>query len=58
MSEAVPSMEALYDPAQRDKAAVTALPAMRRLSRLLDEYVKAEPRSAIQIGRASMELKA
>lgn len=58
MSEAVPSVEDLYHAEKRAKVSDKALPAMRRLSRLLDEYVRAEPRAAIQIGRASMELKA
>lgn len=58
MSDALPSIELLYDADNRQKTAEKALPAMRRLTRLLDEYVRAEPRSAVQIGRASMELYA
>jgi thiol-disulfide isomerase/thioredoxin len=43
--EAQPPMEALFDPAERAKAAPKAIPAMRKMASLLDELVAAEPRA-------------
>ena len=43
--EAQPSMDALFDPAERAKAAQKAIPALRKMAPLVDELVAAEPRA-------------
>jgi thiol-disulfide isomerase/thioredoxin len=57
MSDAVPSLDALYDPAKRPAVADKALPAMRRMARALEEFARAEPRAADQVGRSLFELR-
>ena len=53
-----PTMDALFDPAQRAAAAAKALPVMRRMLPLLDEMAKVQPETAIQMGGAKLELTA
>jgi thiol-disulfide isomerase/thioredoxin len=54
--EAQPSMDALFDPAERAKAAPKALPVLRKMLPLMDELVAAEPRAREPMFRAKLEL--
>ena len=58
MAEALPSLDALYDPAKRPAVADKALPAMRRMARVLEEFAQIEPRAAAEVGRSLFELRA
>ncbi|HEX8914039.1 MAG TPA: TlpA disulfide reductase family protein [Humisphaera sp.] len=58
VGEAIPGMDALLDDARRATIAPKAIPAMRRMARLLDEYARAEPRAKEPIGHAMLELRA
>jgi thiol-disulfide isomerase/thioredoxin len=57
-AEVMPSMDALLDPAKRAEVAPKALPPIRKMSRLLDEYALAMPEAKAQIHRAVLELRA
>jgi thiol-disulfide isomerase/thioredoxin len=57
MVDAIPSVDALYDPGKRAAIAPKALPAMRQMARLLEEFARAEPRAAGQVGGSLFELR-
>src|SRR3954471_23033123 len=54
--EAQPPIDALFDPAERVKAAPKALPVLRRMLPLMDELAAAEPRLREPMFRAKLEL--
>ena len=58
MADALPSIEALYDPAKRAAVADKVLPAMRRMVRVLDEFARVEPRAAAEVAKGLFELRA
>ncbi|MDB5298151.1 MAG: putative oxidoreductase [Phycisphaerales bacterium] len=57
LSDALPTIDLLYDPAKRAAAAPKALPPMRRMTRLFEEYAKLEPKDAAGVAPTILQFR-